>query len=404
MSTHSGVGLPEALERAASALPAEADSIRPANGDPVQLLDLLGPERAATILRWLLEEEPADAAALVAAWADDSERGAVAVLAVSEDGLAKPARKMLRRAHHQLRSRGVAVPVAAPQATVATLPPVEEAVEEGWVTPLDPRGGRGAYLVASHPAGGLRMFEVVLDDARGIAECRVYNSSRSRVRKFLKEFGRQGPLAPVSVPPGAVRALVSRATAAQPADRPLPRGFSEWRSALCAGDDVSTPGEMARKALGDTNEPHALRRAADLVRQGEIGPWPPETEALSGVAAKLGEVAQGGVIIVSAAQRKDQADQVLDNAVAELLVGDYAVQTAARFEETAYILWKREREAEARDCLAAARAFRDRAPDNPVARSMLETVLAPVLAEVEQAGQNGEPDDVARRGRGGDPI
>ena len=35
------VGLPEALERAASALEADADAIRPANGDPFQLLGLL---------------------------------------------------------------------------------------------------------------------------------------------------------------------------------------------------------------------------------------------------------------------------------------------------------------------------------------------------------------------------
>ena len=95
MSAQSGVGLPEALERAASALPAEADAIRPANGDPAQLLDLLGTERAAAVLRWLLEEEPADATELVTAWADDPEHGAEAVLAVAEEGLAKAARKAL---------------------------------------------------------------------------------------------------------------------------------------------------------------------------------------------------------------------------------------------------------------------------------------------------------------------
>jgi hypothetical protein len=402
MSVQSGVGLPEALERAASALPKEADSIRPANGDPAQLLDLLGTQRAATVLRWLLEETPADAADLVAAWADASEQGAAAVLAVSEEGLPKPARKLLRRAHHQLRSRGVPVPVAVPEATVATLPPVEEAVEEAVVTPLDPHGSRGAYLVASHPAGGLRMFEVVLNDARGIAECRVFNSSRSRVRKFLREFGGRGRLAPVSVPPDALRALVSRAAAVQPANRPLPRGFSEWRSVLCVTDGAPPPGELVREALGGSDAPGVLRRAADLVRQGEIGPWPPEAEALSAVADKPGEVAKGGAIIVSVAQRQDRVQQVLDDAVAELVAGEFAIQTAMRFEETAYVLWQREQEAEARACLAAAHAFRERAPENPVARSMLETVLASVLAEVEQAIQKDEPQGVTRREREGE--
>ena len=53
------LGLPEALERAASALPADADEIRPANGDPVQLRRSLDEEAAHRVLSWLLLHEPA---------------------------------------------------------------------------------------------------------------------------------------------------------------------------------------------------------------------------------------------------------------------------------------------------------------------------------------------------------
>jgi hypothetical protein len=49
------IGLPEALERAASALPGAADAIRPANGDPDQLARTLGAEDASAGLAWLLE-------------------------------------------------------------------------------------------------------------------------------------------------------------------------------------------------------------------------------------------------------------------------------------------------------------------------------------------------------------
>ena len=52
MST--SVGLPEALERAATALPGDADAIRPANGDPAALLRALDAEAAARVLGWLL--------------------------------------------------------------------------------------------------------------------------------------------------------------------------------------------------------------------------------------------------------------------------------------------------------------------------------------------------------------
>ena len=46
MSPPNGVGLPEALERAASALDGDADAIRPANGDPDALLGELAPDAA----------------------------------------------------------------------------------------------------------------------------------------------------------------------------------------------------------------------------------------------------------------------------------------------------------------------------------------------------------------------
>jgi hypothetical protein len=391
MSPPRGVGLPEALERAASALPAEADAIRPANGDPTRLLDLLAADAAARVLRWLLDNEPADGADLVREWTDDPERGAQALLRVAEDGLPKTARKTLRRAHHRLRSQGLEVPQAAPEPTLAKLPPVEEALDQAIVAPLDPSGSRAVYLVASHPSGGARLFELLLDESRGVLECRVYSAGRGKIRRFLKEFGQGGPSAALEAPPAAVRALVSRVAARQPVDRPAPRAFTEWRAQVAdAPEGERTPGELARAALGDEHDAGALRRAAELVRKGEIGPWPTSTEGLAAVADRLGEVVRGAVI-VSGAQRREQVERVLDDALRELFAEPFGEHTAARFEETAFVFWKREGEEHARACLAAACAFRQEDPaSNPVARAMLEIVLAPVLQELEGEIQEDE--------------
>ena len=86
MSPAAGIGLPEALERAAEALASDADAIRPANGDPTRLLELLDADAATRVLAWLLANEPAEGAELAEAWADDAERGAPPLLAVSEEG------------------------------------------------------------------------------------------------------------------------------------------------------------------------------------------------------------------------------------------------------------------------------------------------------------------------------
>lgn len=385
MSPPTGVGLPEALERAASALSAEADAIRPANGDPTALLGMLSAEGAGRVLRWLLEHEPEDGAELAEAWAEDPERGTPVVLAVEEAGLPKPARKELRRLRHRMRSGGVAVPEAEPEPRRATLPTVDEAIDEAMLSPLDPRGSRAAFLVVSHPSGGVRVFELVLDDLRGVLDCRVYSTGRSKVRRFLKEFASGGRVAAVSAPPAAVRALVARVAAAQAKDRPLPRGFSEWRGQLTAGaEQASPPGALAREALGVPDEPEALARAVALVRGSEVGPWPPATEPLQALAQKLGEVAESQVI-ASPAARRERADGLVSDALAEQFAAPNDEGTAARFEETAYVLWRRGRDDDARACLAAARAFREEAPaENPVARAMLEVVLAPVLAKLDE--------------------
>ncbi len=379
------VGLPEALERAASALPADADAIRPANGDPARLLELLDTEAAARVLRWLLTHEPGDGAELASAWAEDLEAGVGPLLRVTEEGLPKAGRKALRRAHHQLRSRGVDLPGAEPAQLVATLPPVEEGLDEALLSSLDPRGACAAYLVTSHPSGGVRLFELMLDEGRGVLEFHVYNTGRSKARRFLRDFQQREGFATVPAPSEAVRALVRRIAAQQPPDRQLPRGFSEWHGQLTnAPEGAPTPGGLARAELGGEPEPAALRRAAELVSGAQVGPWPPAPEVLQPLAERLGEVTRGAVI-VSEAQRREQVEQVLEKGLEEIFAEPFGGHTAARFEETAYVLWKRGREDDARACLAAAAAFRaGGAKENPVAKELVEVVLAPVLQKLEE--------------------
>jgi hypothetical protein len=389
------VGLPEALESAASALGADADAIRPANGDPAQLLRGLDVEAAKRVLAWLLEHVPAAGGELAVAWAEESEAGAAAILAIAEDELPKPGRKLLRRVRHQLRSRGVAVPVAARVEMVASLPPVDDKLDEARITAIDPSGARVAMLAVDHPSGGARLFQVVMDEQRGVLEFEVFSTGRSQVRRFFRDFAGRDRLSVVVAPPDAVRALVARALDAHPRGRPLPRGLSEWRSRIAdAPEGTATPGELASRALaedlGAEDESASLERVAKAIAGGELGPWPPAQDALEAVARKLEDV-RTGVIVVSGTRKREQMREVIDGALGECFGGDAAEHAALRLEESAYVFWKTGREEDARSCLVAARAFRERsASDNPVARAMLERVLAPVLERADEAEQGEE--------------
>ena len=186
-------------------------------------------------------------------------------------------------------------------------------------------------------------------------------------------------------PPEAVRALIARAATSQPGDRSVPHSFAEWRSRLTeAGSEARTPGTLAREALSDEAISGQAAAAVALIREGKLGPWPPSVAKLQRVAERIRESSRGR-IIVSKPQRSERVDTVLREAINELLDAASAERTALRFEEMAYVLWKSERTADARACLAAADELRqDRWSESPVVRALFERALAPLLEGLEQ--------------------
>ncbi|MDH4016846.1 MAG: hypothetical protein OEV20_05870, partial [Actinomycetota bacterium] len=288
------MSLAERLEEAASALPGEADAIRPANGDPMALLQTLSPEAAPKVLGWLLEHGPAEAEELAEVWLQEPA-GVTAVEGLDIAGLAKPGRKVLRRLLHRARSSGleIADPAAkTAEPKVARLPKVETPIDEAYVAPFDPRGARLVYLVESTPTGGARVFEALLDLARGVVDFQVYKAGRSAVRSFVRDVTSRARYGARAAEPAQVRALIARHVAVHPADRPFPRNFDEWRGKiLSAAEGAATPGEAARKALAPVSDASVdVDALLQRIDAGELGPWPTqERTELEAAAASVRE-------------------------------------------------------------------------------------------------------------------
>ncbi len=386
------VGLPEGLERAASALPGDADAIRPANGDPAALLRALDVEAAARVLGWLLAHEPEAGAELAESWAEAPDAASGPLPRLQAEALPKAGRKALSRVRHRLRSRGIELADAEPAAVVAKLPPIEEEIEAAFLSAVDPRGTRIAYLVESNPTGGVRLFELVLDEERGVIEFEVYSTGRSKARQFVRDLRSRERFPAVEAPADAVRALIQKIAAGQPASRPLPRGFIEFQARVASPKPgARTPGELAQEALGKATDAKSLARAVELVRTHEVGPWPAATPALEKVAERIHELAKSP-LVVSPAARRERAQTLLADARAEVFAEPVAAHAAQRFAESAYVFWKLGREDDAKACLAAAQAFREGSlEENPVAHALLEGVLAAVLASLDQPAP-GEPE------------
>jgi hypothetical protein len=377
------MSLASALENAASALPELSDAVRPANGDPAKLLANLDEAGAARVLEWLLSHESTAGAELAAAFLDVPE-GAAALLALRGADLPKEGRKVLRRALHRMRSRGEDVS-DQPTPRVAHLAPMADPLGGAFVSALDPSGARLLVLLEPHPSGGARLFEIVLDEARGVLDFHAFVTGRSKARSFVRELKRRQRWAVVDVPRSAVETLLARA-AGPGADRAAPpRAFGEWRSRLTTPEPGSRcPGEIAREALGENGGSVALERAVALVREQGIGPWPPAKEHLEKLVSSLREAAEGRVI-VSGAARLERIEAALVDCVSSTFSAGQTQYTVQRLRESAYVFWKSDREEDAHACLAAAREFEEAALErNPVARALVEEMLAPALESLRQ--------------------
>ena len=216
------MSLPEALERAAEALPNDADLIRPANGDPSQLLETLDSAGCRRVLVWLLANEFAAGEELLQAWCDD-DRGIESIQSIEVGQLPKAGKKLLRKALHRMRTSGVemsAPEVAQPAAT--RLSEVADAIDGSYLTSVDPRGSVLMFLVEANPVGGARLFQVMLDERRGVLEFDVYSTGRSKTRSFLRKLTGatpSGSAGAVQIDAAVARGLLRRIAGNHPSDR-----------------------------------------------------------------------------------------------------------------------------------------------------------------------------------------
>lgn len=379
------MSLAAALDAAASALPKDEDLIRPANGDALRVLAAATPEAAQRVLAWMLSERPDDADELIAEWLGE-EAGQRALLTLREDALSKPGRKALRRWLHRLRSAGAPVPqAAAPAPAVATLAKVEEEISGAYLSAIDPNGTRMAYFLEPHPNGGARVFEVVFDDARGVAGFRVLQAARGNARRFLKDLARENKGSAEELPADSVRAAVAFAVQRQPKDRPLPRGFSEWRARVAvAPAGTKLPGEIAEAALGATVGADDARAAVTLVEEGKLGPWPPLRDQVLPILERV-RADLASPLVVSGATKAARLDDRIAEAVAALYDAEARAVAAHRCRESAFAFWRSGEDAAARACLAAAREIAAAAPaESAVARALVERVLRPAFEALER--------------------
>ncbi|MAI78526.1 MAG: hypothetical protein CL917_06285 [Deltaproteobacteria bacterium] len=376
------MSLAESLERAAVEMPEDADAIRPANGDPSRLLEVLEPEARQRVLRWLLQNSIAEAQLLSEVWLEQEE-GAAVVASISSEGLPKEGRKALRRLLHRARSQGILVEAdeEAEKPRVGRLPQVDESISIGFLSPHDPRGGRLVYLVESNPSGGAQVFEALLDEDRGIVDFQVYRAGRRQVKSFIRDVTHRDRFSAIETEAACVRALIGRRARLQTDLQAFPAAFKEWRGKLdLTTEESKTPAEQVKAHF-----PHPASEAelADLVSEvqaGNLGPWPPQPGSLETMISPLRD-RFASAEVGEHEESREKMTEAVHEAVSACYSAELAATNAERLEESAYLYWKQGQEGHARACLTSAQMLAGAEPELGPAMSECARIVGDALVQ-----------------------
>jgi hypothetical protein len=315
------------------------------------------------------------------------EVAAAEVLALVDDVVADRAlRKAARRELHRLRSVGLEPPArTAPQAPTAVADHVRTLpVSDAWATDIDSSGGRGLWLVADKPLGGVWFAALLLNDLTGLEELSLVDTTRKRFQSEFDQAQRQaGPW--VNLPGEYSMRLVREAVdLTRELGGGLPTRYHAFRDVF-----GEAPGPPERALIYDTISPVEINftpgwldDSPRLLGEPEVAGWyvpvPAELRAQAIEAAR----APGAGLLVPGHTPEQQALQLLAEAARLGLTPRVRHALRRRLEETAHMFAASDRLAMARLAAAAARGLDDTAGVPPERHPLVRLLLAAGLARL----------------------
>lgn len=290
----------------------------------------------------------ADAEGLLTAVAEvGDERIAAALACLDAETTDRAARKLVRRALHRLRERGVATPAPTPPRPALRVP---EVACEAWLSAVDGIGTRLVWIARPLPSGSLLFVAAELNEPAGLGALRVSEVARKHVRELRARLRGAGiPLVPVPFVVADALVVEGQQRLAE-VDRPSDYLRVRPRLTPLPPGSAAEP-ESPRLTPPAGDEADALVAAsATLVSEPEFTRWWPAPDAAEPFVRELDD-ADASPLVLSPAQQEGRLAGVLARAV-EILYPRTVV--ARRLRGTAYVLAETGRPAAARTVLAVA--------------------------------------------------
>jgi hypothetical protein len=307
----------------------------------------------------------------------------------------KEVRKAARRALYQLGQRGIK-PAPRDVATEPEIGRVSSDTLRAYASAYDGAGNRLLLLVLPDPDGGSPILTYTLiNDEIGVREFESRRMSRKETSAYIERFEQQleKGLALAEIEGDYARWLVAQGRLInQRRGTRTPRGLLDLLPRI--GEPRSAPDSApiyaqfdAEEIKADASLPHDPE---DLFRLPWFEPWFfAAEEALPWLEAW--QKVESGVIVVSDSVQQERRQAIVTEAVRGLFTPETEIRYIKRLEETADILRRRGKTAEARQALYHALSLiaeRD-VSQTPFARTLAQRTIEAAI-EMVRARKNDE--------------
>jgi hypothetical protein len=278
----------------------------------------------------------------------------------------KKVRKIIKRSIYRLKSKGVAVDGIRSDKERSILRPLLVDPSEGFASGIDFLGQRLLWLIIPHSGRGLTVMHGIVSDLEGIVDFFWEEMTRKEFKSFFEEVKGKNPFPVVEMEPSYVAFLFTQANQLN-----LEKKGTSPQEYLHAKREI----EGIRKDYGKpliysylqadeiSEGDWMLRKGEGLLKGDLFSSWRIEEEEIRPYADEVWE-AEESKIVLNQAQKEVRFQGIYQKALMELFPEEKRYLYKQRLEEMAYVLFKSEREEEARISLAVAMDLEK--PLNPI--------------------------------------
>jgi hypothetical protein len=309
----------------------------------------------------------------------------------------KQLQKDARRSLYRLSTQGIRVASGEPREP-ATLGSRAATIYRVVASSFDGAGNRSIWFGADRPLGGIYMLAASINDVNGMTDFVARDTTRKRFAEQESTMREKDIAAWAELPVEYGKQLVQEAVeTARGAGAGIPPAYPIWAELVGEPAEPFSEPLVYRELSGFEMRMHPTLEGETprLFEQPEVESWFFPPDRVRKWVQQLGERSASRLIVTPESEESRQ-ERILREAVRELVTARELHGLRRRLEETAYILLRTDRQADARRAVAAAVTIEEERPlrpPHPFVRALVERSLR-IGLQVERSGY--EPARLAR--------